>query len=228
MRTTTIFRILGAVCVFVLAFASTACEKNTSVTGVELNESTATLVVGETLTLVATVLPQNATNQKVTWASSDKSIAAVVDGLVTALNTGSVTITVTTEDGKKTENCVLSITENCDEIIITGDWITSPKWMADIIDSIINVIINVARPGIFCWTSVYSVEFEEQTYFHVRNLTHSSNIHDLFLFFTCKGERIRPGLSDYSSPPYDDLWYNLLNFPNIIDNRVWQSKNFCD
>ncbi|GHV72416.1 hypothetical protein FACS1894201_01460 [Bacteroidia bacterium] len=76
------------------------------VTGVTLNKTATTLVFGGTETLTATVLPANATNQNVTWSSSNTSIATVSNnGLVTAVSGGNATITVTTADGSHTATC---------------------------------------------------------------------------------------------------------------------------
>ena len=83
---------------------------NYKVTGVSLSSDTLTLDVGGTATLTATVLPDNATNKRVTWTSSDETVATVTDGLVTALKEGTATITVTTEDGSKTATCVVTVT----------------------------------------------------------------------------------------------------------------------
>src|SRR5699024_5831297 len=47
------------------------------VTGVKLNTETLELFTGNTATLTATVEPDNATNQNVTWSSSDPSVATV-------------------------------------------------------------------------------------------------------------------------------------------------------
>ena len=53
--------------------------------------------------LEAVVLPENAANKKVTWTSSDETIATVsAEGLVTGLKQGKATITATSEDGQKT------------------------------------------------------------------------------------------------------------------------------
>lgn len=83
-----------------------------AVSSVILNKTTATVRLGTTTQLVATVLPANATNKAVTWSSSDTSKATVnTSGLVTAsaTNTGSATITVTTTDGGKTATCALTV-----------------------------------------------------------------------------------------------------------------------
>jgi uncharacterized protein YjdB len=81
-----------------------------AVTGVSLNKDTLSLVVGTSETLVATVAPDNATNQNVTWSSSNPSIATVTNGAVTAASAGDATITVTTDDGGFTESCVVTVT----------------------------------------------------------------------------------------------------------------------
>jgi len=82
------------------------------VTGVSLNKTSLDLNIGGTYKLAATIKPSNATNKGVTWSSSDTSIATVdSNGKVTAKKAGTVTITVTTKDGKFTEKCTVKVTE---------------------------------------------------------------------------------------------------------------------
>lgn len=71
-----------------------------SVTEVRLNASALSLNVGETQTLTATVVPANATNPAVAWASSAPGVASVLNGTVTAQSQGAATITATAEGGK--------------------------------------------------------------------------------------------------------------------------------
>ena len=86
-----------------------------AVTGVTLNKASTTIFEEENETLVATVLPDNATNKNVTWKSSDESIATVdANGKVTAVARGNATITVTTEDGSKTASCEVTIINELD------------------------------------------------------------------------------------------------------------------
>ena len=83
-----------------------------SVTGVTLNNSEYRMSVGETHQLTATIAPANADNHTVSWSSSNTSVATVdANGLVTAVGTGSATITVTTADGNKTATCALTVTQ---------------------------------------------------------------------------------------------------------------------
>lgn len=92
-----------------------------AVTGVTLSPSIATLNVGATLQLSTTVLPSNATNKSVTYDSSNTGVATVnSSGLVTAISSGTATITVTTVNGNKTSTCAVTITNSN----ATGDYIT--------------------------------------------------------------------------------------------------------
>ena len=88
------------------------CEVTTTVpvTGVTLDKTSATMVEGDQLDLVATVTPDNATEQSVTW-SSDKEDIAIVNGSgkVTAKAPGVAVITVTTVDGSKTATCQITV-----------------------------------------------------------------------------------------------------------------------
>ena len=67
---------------------------------VTLNKDKAELTEGETISLTATVLPENTTDKTVTWLTSDKTIATVENGVVKAIKAGTATITVTTINGK--------------------------------------------------------------------------------------------------------------------------------
>ncbi len=86
-----------------------------NVTSVGLNKSSVALNIGDIETLIATVLPLDATNQNVSWESSDKEVADVVDGVVTAIGSGTAIITVTTEDGGFTATCTVTVEE---EIVV--------------------------------------------------------------------------------------------------------------
>ena len=87
----------------------TVAAATVAVTGVTLSPTTLALTVGGTGTLTVTVAPANATNQTVTWTSSDPSVATVSGGVVTAVGAGTATITVTTEDGGFTDTCTVTV-----------------------------------------------------------------------------------------------------------------------
>jgi uncharacterized protein YjdB len=85
-------------------------QQKVSVTGVALDKTDADVVTGGTLQLTATVTPDDATNQDVTWKSSDESVATVdAAGKVTALKAGKADISVVTQDGGKTAACSVTV-----------------------------------------------------------------------------------------------------------------------
>ncbi|MBR4444650.1 MAG: Ig-like domain-containing protein [Solobacterium sp.] len=91
-------------------------EETVHVSGVSLNKEELTLRVGKSETLTAAVLPEDAEDKSVTWSSSDPSVAKVdANGKVTAVaDTGiadpaSAVITVTTNDGKYTASCTVTV-----------------------------------------------------------------------------------------------------------------------
>ena len=85
---------------------------NIPVTSLELNKGTLTLQEKDSDTLTVTVKPADATNQDVTWESSNTSIATVsADGTVTAISAGTATITATAKDGSGVSaSCTLTVT----------------------------------------------------------------------------------------------------------------------
>lgn len=82
-----------------------------AVTGVTLNKTNTSILVGANETLTATVAPTTATNKAVTWTTSDATIATVTNGKVTGVKAGTATITVKTTDGNKTATCAVTVTE---------------------------------------------------------------------------------------------------------------------
>ncbi len=96
----------------------TVSAKTVRVTGVTLNKTTLAMEANSTFQLIATVLPANATNQNVSWATNNSSIATVSNGLVTAKAVGSAIITVTTQDGNYSASCLVTVSPQT--INVTG------------------------------------------------------------------------------------------------------------
>lgn len=118
-RLIALFTIL--LCVSLIATYSCKKEKDKSVavTEVRLDKSATTLVEGDTEELMATVMPENATDKGIEWKSSDESVATVSQtGLVTALKEGSSAITVITNDGGFKATC--DVTVNKKVIVVTS------------------------------------------------------------------------------------------------------------
>jgi uncharacterized protein YjdB len=75
-------------------------EPKYDVTGVALSAPQASLNLGRTLKLTATVSPANAADKTLTWKTDNDKVATVsTDGVVTAVGEGSCTITVTATNG---------------------------------------------------------------------------------------------------------------------------------
>ena len=83
----------------------------TKVEQITLNKTEGTLTVGNSVTVTATVTPDNATNATVNWTSSDETVATVdSNGKVTAVAAGSATITATSEsDGDVSADYALTV-----------------------------------------------------------------------------------------------------------------------
>lgn len=91
----------------------TITTANISVTGVALNENTASMSVGATRQLTATIAPANATDPTVSWSSNNTAVATVSNaGLVTAVSAGTAIITVTTTDGSYTSTNTITVSAN--------------------------------------------------------------------------------------------------------------------
>jgi len=107
-------------CVTIGIALFSTCKKDIPVTGVKLNTpQELTIATGDTLQLIATIYPKNATNKNVTWTSSNAAVATVTDkGKITALTEGNAIITITTQDGNFTANCNLNVVK--ERIPVTG------------------------------------------------------------------------------------------------------------
>ncbi|QBN17845.1 DUF5010 domain-containing protein [Flavobacterium nackdongense] len=93
-----------------------------NVSSVAVTPAAASVVKTKTLQLVAAVSPSYATNTKLTWSSSNTSIATVdAFGLVTGLALGTATITVTTEDGAKTATAEISVVNPSTQITLQAE-----------------------------------------------------------------------------------------------------------
>lgn len=86
-------------------------ENMIPLTGISLSSSTATMFTGDATNLTVTYNPSNTTDSKtVTWSTSDKSVATVSNGTVTAIGVG--TATITAKVGAFTATCKVTVTSS--------------------------------------------------------------------------------------------------------------------
>ncbi|MBR3096637.1 MAG: Ig domain-containing protein [Bacteroidales bacterium] len=86
----------------------TVFAKTIAVTGISMSEDCLFLTKGQSYTLKATVVPDNATNKTVQWTTSDASVATVdQNGTVNAISSGNATITASA--GDKSATCAVSV-----------------------------------------------------------------------------------------------------------------------
>lgn len=91
-------------------FVTISAKTKNPITSLKLNKKTATVAMGSTLTLKATINPAKATDNKLTWTSSNVKIAKISNGKVTPVALGTATITVTSTNGKSA-SCEITVKE---------------------------------------------------------------------------------------------------------------------
>ena len=89
------------------------------VISISLSENTLELKVGDEAGIEATIFPDNATNKKISWSSSNESVATVgPDGIVEAVSTGTAFITARSEDSGVSAKCEITVKDKV--ISVTG------------------------------------------------------------------------------------------------------------
>ena len=85
--------------VLAISFALPAfAAKAVPVTDISLGEEKISVPVGTTVTVKAVIKPKNATNKKIEWSSSDKSVATVTKGKIKGVGQGTAVITAKATD----------------------------------------------------------------------------------------------------------------------------------
>ena len=82
---------------------------NKSLKGISLNKTELTLTVGESENLSVSYNPSYASNKEVTWSSSNKNIATIDNGKVTAIKPGTTEIKVISNEGKYESVCKVTV-----------------------------------------------------------------------------------------------------------------------
>ncbi len=101
--------------------SNTNIDSTVHVTSVSITNKISSLYVGDTYTFNTTVLPNNASDKSVSYSSSNDKIATISDaGVINALAAGSVTFTVKSTDGNKTDTCSLTVLKKDTTVNVTG------------------------------------------------------------------------------------------------------------
>jgi len=195
-----------------------------NVTEVSLDKTTASLTVGNTEQLTATVAPENASNKNISWASSNTNVATVdANGLVTAVAAGTADITVTTEDGNFTATCALTVSAAQTDNLMSNpgfedgttswllDYATIAEFISDEVHSGNNSLI--AQGSLYHLTNNYDF-----TSFFNKTFTIS------FWYKSVEGEaKIGLNLQAYNEGLTDLLWVGEVKQITLsVINNGWQ------
>lgn len=131
--------------------ASCALTVMQHVTGVSINKSSLTLYTGQTETLTAQVEPDDASETKLTWSSSDKTVATVANGLVTALKAGSTQIRVTSFEGGFQAVCNLTVKQHATGLDLSHS--TRTIYLGQTVTMTATVLPSDASDKSVTWTS---------------------------------------------------------------------------
>jgi len=199
---------------------STLCTvSKINVTGVTVTPTTLLLTVGNTGQLNALTVPSNASNQGMTWTSSDAAIATVsTTGLVTAVAVGSVTITVTTIEGSFKATCPVTVAVNT-STVIANQVATPPTIDGNITETDWNLSKTISKvaSGTMNNTATFGVLWDANNlYIAVKVLdatitTSNTNVYDndaIEIYFDMNNNN---GGFDAS----DRQWVKVMNSTNI-------------
>ena len=133
--------------------AVTVTAKVIPVTGISIGEgATAEVEEGKTVTLTATVQPENATDKTVTWTSSKPEVATVDGGVVTGVAPGEAVITA--KAGDKTVTCTVTVVE--DPTKVTGVWLdkkAATRYLNGVVELKAHVVPSTAGDKSVSWSS---------------------------------------------------------------------------
>ncbi len=90
----------------------------TKVESITLDKTEATIEEGDKLTIVATVLPNEARFKEIIWTTSDANVLTVENGVVTTTGIGTATVTATTEDQGKVATVQVTVKEKTYDITL--------------------------------------------------------------------------------------------------------------
>ena len=91
------------------------------VTNIILDKESVVLLKGNKISVSANILPEDATNKEIIWASEDETVASVVDGVITANSEGSTNIIAKAKNEEIKAICKVEVKELPEEVILEFD-----------------------------------------------------------------------------------------------------------
>ena len=76
---------------------------------IELNKQELNMLIGQEETIIATITPQNATNKDIEWESTNKNVAIVKNGIISAIAEGTTEVIAKTIDGNISSKCRVEV-----------------------------------------------------------------------------------------------------------------------
>ena len=98
----------------------TVTTKEIPVSSISLNKTSWNLIKGESITLIATIIPANATDRTIDWSSTDNNVVVVKNGVVSAVGAGYANVFARSSNGK-TAVCFLTVRVYINNIVDIGD-----------------------------------------------------------------------------------------------------------
>lgn len=115
----------------------TVFAKTIAVTGISMSDDYLFLTKGQSHTLKATVVPDNATDKTVQWTTSDASVANVdQNGTVNAISSGNATITASA--GDKSATCAVSVIIPVTSITLNKTSLTLEKGSCEVLTATVS------------------------------------------------------------------------------------------
>ncbi len=108
---------------FTAVCAVTVSPLPVDVTGVTMVPHSVTISVGDLYRLSATVSPWNATNQNVTWGTTNSGKVMVANGLILGTGAGTAYILAVTEDGSFIDSCMVTVNDTFRSVDTPGDFV---------------------------------------------------------------------------------------------------------
>ncbi len=189
----------------ILSLAACAGDEVVHPEAVIMEKDAIALTVGQEETLSA-VVDLNATDRSVTWSSSDEAVATVdANGKVTAVAEGTATITVTTNDGGKTDTCTVTVSPAPGEVILEVKGINAAGEVSD------TDLLTFRNDGTYTAYGLFlgAVEFTYDSTYEVK---------DGVLSVPNPGPNVSTSFGEYPTYPTVEVYGDTVRFSVLSNN----------